>query len=109
MLYDATHQHPLAVPVGVVRQGGGAPQVEVRNPIMIGDRLTYLAPGFGNYELTVLGMQRVATGVELARANPNELILLTVDGGPPSWEEHALLRKGVPMDVVSQPVKLSSP
>lgn len=109
MLYDATHQGALAVPVGVVRQGGAAPRVEARNPILLGDRLTYLGPGLRDYELTVLGMRRVETGEELARANPNDLVLLTMDGGPPCWEEHALLRKGVPMDGVSQPVKLSSP
>ena len=97
MLYEATHLPPQAVPVGVVREGGATPLVEVRNPIMLGDRLTYLAPGLRNYELTVLAMQRQATGKAVTRANPNDLIWLTGKGGPPDWEEHALLRQSVPM------------
>jgi hypothetical protein len=78
--------------VGIVRQAGGQPVIETRNPIVVGDRLEYLGRGLVNTAHTVLSLTG-QDGAPLSRANPNNLVTLSLDPAPAACESNGLFRK----------------
>ena len=92
MLYDGPMISYDYAPVGIVRQAGSQPVIEVRNPIAVGDSLEYLGHGLVNTAHTVLCL----TGqnkAPLIQANPNSLVTLTLDPAPAACENNGLFRK----------------
>lgn len=92
MLYDGPLISYDYAPVGIVRQAGGQPVIEARNPIVVGDRLEYLGRGLVNTEHTVLSLTD-QNGRALSQANPNSLITLSLDPVPAACEANGLFRK----------------
>ena len=92
MLYDGPLLSYDYAPVGIVRQAGGQPVIETRNPIVVGDRLEYLGRGLVNTAHTVLSLTG-RDGAPLSRANPNNLITLSLDPLPAACESNGLFRK----------------
>ena len=92
MLYDGPQLSYDYAPVGIVRQAGPQPVIETRNPIVVGDCLEYLGRGLVNTAHTVLSLTGQG-GVPLSRANPNNLITLSLDPAPVACEANGLFRK----------------
>jgi putative protease len=92
MLYDGPLLSYDYAPVGIVRQAGAQPLIETRNPIVVGDRLEYLDRGLVNSAHTVLSLTG-QNGAPLNRANPNNLITLSLDPAPAACEINGLFRK----------------
>lgn len=92
MLYDGPQLSYDYAPVGIVRQAGGQPVIETRNPIVVGDRLEYLGRGLVNTAHTVLSLTG-QDGAPLSRANPNNLVTLSLDPAPAACEINGLFRK----------------
>lgn len=92
MLYDGPLLSYDYAPVGIVRQAGGQPVIETRNPIVVGDRLEYLGRGLVNTAHTVLSLTG-QDGASLSRANPNNLVTLSLDPAPAACEINGLFRK----------------
>lgn len=92
MLYDKTHIAPIHQPVGIVREGGTDPLVELRNPLFPGEKVEYLGLGL---EATHHRLVRMVDqeGEELAKGNPGNLVRLTMTPEALSWQQGGLLRK----------------
>uniref|UniRef100_UPI00405709FD U32 family peptidase C-terminal domain-containing protein n=1 Tax=Candidatus Electronema sp. TaxID=2698783 RepID=UPI00405709FD len=92
MLYDRMREIQPFAPVGIVR-GAEPLLLETRNVLETGDQIEYLGRKLEPTVCTVLSMT-AADGTAVRRANPGNLILLTVepplDGGA---EVNALFRK----------------
>ena len=92
MLYEGALISYDYAPVGIVRQAAPQPVIETRNPIAVGDRLEYLDRGLNNTDHTVHSLTG-QNGAQLAQANPNSLITLTLDPAPATCEANGLFRK----------------
>lgn len=94
MLYEGIDYQPTHVPVGIIREVGEVPLIEVRNAIDPGDTLEYLDQGLRNIEVQVTGMKSCA-GVPILRANPNSMIHLHTSPALANVTTLSLLRKKV--------------
>lgn len=94
MLYEGIDYRPTHAPVGIIREVGAIPLIEVRNAIDPGDTLEYLDQGLGNIEVQVTGMTNSA-GAPILRANPNSMILLHTSPALANVTLLSLLRKKV--------------
>jgi len=94
MLYDRTHLAPTHEPVGIVREAGEHPLVELRNQLLPGSTIEYLAPG---YHSTFHRVEQISTADDekLAKGNPGNLVRLHLTQVARGWQEGALLRKEV--------------
>jgi len=92
MLHGGIVYQPSHDPVGIVRQGGATPLIEVRNPINQGDVLEYLDQGLANVAIRVVAMSDTS-GAPIPRANPNALIRLQTEPELPQSAPWGLLRK----------------
>lgn len=93
LLYDSPRAAQDSVPLGVVRDNGQEPLVEIRHPARPGDRFDYLGRGLASSTHTVIHMKNPMTGLAVAQAHPGDRILLTASPPAAGWEIHALLRK----------------
>ncbi|MDD5758598.1 MAG: U32 family peptidase [Desulfobulbaceae bacterium] len=94
MLYDGIDYQPTHAPVGIVREVGTAPLIEVRNALDPGDTLEYLDQGLRNIEVQVTSMTNSA-GAPILRANPNSMIRLYTEPALANVTLLSLLRKRV--------------
>ena len=92
MLYEGAAVRYEYAPVGIVREAGAMPLVEMRNPLNLGDTVEYLGPGLANLPARVTAI-RDQEGHELVRANPNSLVHLTVTPPATAWHPPGLIRK----------------
>lgn len=92
MLHDRPRVAPSHQPVGIVRQAGSRPLVEVRNPLCIGDEIEYLGRDLKGRLCRIAGMTD-ADGLSLQRANPGNTVTLLTEPAPRQWLVHALLRR----------------
>ena len=69
--------NPDWAPAAIVREGGGSPLVEARNPFQKGETIEYLGQGLKNYPCRIIAIHD-QNGRELERANPNSLLRLTL-------------------------------
>lgn len=76
MLHQGIDYQQTHAPVGIIREPGTTPLIEVRNPICLDDTIEYLGAGLSNTEVEVKGMTD-SEGRPLQRANPNSLIRLS--------------------------------
>jgi putative protease len=93
MLYDQTHIAPSHEPVGIVREGGATPLVEMRNQLFPGAEIEYLGRSF-NSTFHQVEKIRHEQGEELAKGNPGNLVRLELAPPASGWEAGALLRQG---------------
>lgn len=95
MLYDSPRLPPGAVPAGIVQQmveRADCLLVEVRNPLMPGERLEYLGPGLATESFQIAGL-RSTDGEVLARANPGSVVRVQTDRPLAAVAANGLLRK----------------
>ncbi|MDF1614034.1 peptidase U32 family protein [Desulfurivibrio dismutans] len=93
MLYDGTTVNPHWAPAGIVREGGATPLVEARNPFQQGDSIEFLDRRLNNITCRITAIHD-QQGREVARANPNSLLRLTLDH-PGNYPRHGLLRQSI--------------
>jgi putative protease len=92
MLYDqprivSTHQ-----PVGIVREVGSRPLIDVRNPLQIGEGIEYLDKNLEGQYCRIAAMTD-ANGIPLERAHPGNQVFLDTEPPARHWSAHALLRR----------------
>lgn len=92
MLYEGAAVNHDYAPVGIIRQEGPRPLVEMRNALNAGEAVEYLGLGLANLPARVIAIHDEA-GIERARANPNSLVRLTVVPPAQEWHVHGLIRK----------------
>ncbi|MEW6595278.1 MAG: U32 family peptidase [Thermodesulfobacteriota bacterium] len=92
MLYEGAMVRADYAPAGIVREGGKEPLIETRNPITIGETVEYLGPGLVNLPGRILSITD-QQGAALDRANPNQLVRLTLDPPSQDWQPLGLIRK----------------
>ncbi|MBA3022706.1 MAG: U32 family peptidase [Proteobacteria bacterium] len=92
MLHQGIDYQQTHAPVGIIREPGTAPLIEVRNPICLDDTIEYLGAGLSNTEVEVKGMTD-SEGRPLQRANPNSLIRLSTSPDLTEATILGLLRK----------------
>jgi putative protease len=92
MLYEGATVRADYAPVGIVRQGGGQPLIETRNPVVPGETVEYLGPGLTNLAGSIVGIAD-QEGNTMHRANPNQLVRLTLDPPAHDWQPQGLVRK----------------
>lgn len=92
MLYDAPRIPPGHVPMGIVRQAGEEPLIEIRNPVRPGEQFEYLGRGLQTSSYTI-GQILDQKGASLKQANPGNEVRLKISPPLSGWEENALLRK----------------
>lgn len=95
MLYESPRLTPKSVPVGVVRQLGPQPLIEVRSMVRRGETLEYLARRGLENIVFVLHEMRDQQGQLLEQANPGNLITMHTKPMLESMELHGLLRRVV--------------
>jgi len=92
MLYAGASVRAEYAPVGIVREGGEMPLIETRNPITVGETVEYLGAGLANLPGRIVAIAD-QEGNPLVRANPNNLIRLTLDPPALDWRVLGLIRK----------------
>ncbi|MDH5298791.1 MAG: U32 family peptidase [Desulfobulbaceae bacterium] len=92
MLYQGANVRQEFAPVAIVREAGETPLVEARNPIRPGDAIEYLDHGLVDRPCHIVALHD-QEGVELAQANPNQLVRLTTDSTGFVFAENSLFRK----------------
>jgi putative protease len=92
MLYDQPRVAPSHQPVGIVRQTGTRPLIEVRNPLQIGEEIEYLDRNLKGQYCRITAMTDV-DGVPLERANPGNQVFLQTEPPAGQWSASALLRR----------------
>jgi putative protease len=94
MLYDRSHIAPTHEPVGIVREGGDQPLVEMRNQLFPGNAIEYLGRGFHS---TCHRVEKIIDdqNEEMPKGNPGNLVRLQLSPAPVGWEQGALLRQEV--------------
>lgn len=91
MLYDQPRVAPTHQPVGIVRQSGTLPLIEVRNPLQIDEEIEYLGRNLERQFYRIAGMTD-ADGMPIERANPGNRVFLQTEPAQ-QWSSHALLRR----------------
>ncbi|HSR36279.1 MAG TPA: U32 family peptidase [Desulfurivibrionaceae bacterium] len=92
MLYEGATVRADYAPVGIVREEGAQPLIETRNPIVAGDLVEYLGPGLATIPARIVAITD-QEGTAMSRANPNQLVRLTLDPPAREWHVLGLLRK----------------
>ena len=92
MLYEGAMVRAEYAPVGIVREAGESPLVETRNPITLGETVEYLGPGLANLAGRIVALTD-QSGNTMTRANPNQLVRLTLDRPAQGWLPLGLIRK----------------
>lgn len=92
MLYDRTHIAPTHEPMGIIREGGDLPLVEMRNQLFPSREIEYLGKGFSS---TFHLVEKIINeqGDELPKANPGNLVRLVLAPPAAGWVPGALLRQ----------------
>ena len=92
MLYDEPHTSPTHHPCGIIRDVTNTPLIDIRNPLIPGDKIEYLAKGLSVsvHKITEI---RDEEGRLLEKANPGNLVRLVTTPEPDGWEKGGLLRK----------------
>lgn len=91
MIYHASREQQTVLPVAVIKEAGGAPLVEVRNVLTVGDTIEYMAPGMEVMAVTVVAM-RTEKGEAISRANPGNQVFLDTEPGLDGAQVHGMLR-----------------
>ncbi len=94
MLYDRTHIAPTEEPVGIVRESGDHPLVEMRNQLWPGEEIEYLGQGLASTFHRVCKLLN-EQGEELPKANPGHLVRLQLAPPAGEWLPGSLLRKKI--------------
>lgn len=92
MLYNQPRIAPSHQPVGIVRQTGVRPLIEVRNPLQIGEQIEYLDKNLKGQYCRIAAMTDV-NGVPLEHAHPGNQVFLDTEPPAEQWSAHALLRR----------------
>jgi len=94
MLYDRTHIAPTHEPVGIVRESGDHPLVEMRNQLWPGEEIEYLGQGLAS---TFHRVEKLLNeqDEELPKANPGNLVRLQLAPPAGEWLPGSLLRKKI--------------
>ncbi len=97
MLYNEPHIAPTHHPCGMVKKAGIPPLIDIRNPLLPGEKIEYLARGLVSTFHTVDEIIN-DKGEKLEKANPGNLVRLVTRPEAEKWEEGGLLRKEIPTE-----------
>jgi U32 family peptidase len=92
MLYDSSRASQEYEPVAVIRAGGEAPLVEIRNTLAVGETVEYMPRGIAAVPLRVTAMRDPA-GQFLLRANPGNHLHLHTEPGLTTAEAPGIIRR----------------
>lgn len=92
MLYGGVRVEQTHAPIGIVREPGEKPLVEMRNPLNKGERIELLGHNFCQWAIQVVGIT-TAKGESIDRANPGNLVYLETDPVLDLWQRNDLLRR----------------
>jgi len=92
MLHDRPRLTPTHEPIGIIRQGGERPLVEIRNPVKVGEEVEYLGKNLEGQHCRIEKMISLE-GETLQRANPGNLINLQLFPPATGWDTDGLLRR----------------
>jgi putative protease len=92
MLYETSRAEQLVEPVAVVRSGGIAPVVEIRNRVTVGEKIEYMGRGLFLQPVTITAMT-TEKGQLVDAANPGNIIELVTTPELKECEVHGILRR----------------
>jgi U32 family peptidase len=93
LLYDTPRASQDQILMGVMKERGTLPLVEIRNTTRRGEEFAYLDRGLATSRHTIVQMKNPTTGENLEQANPGDRILLTASPPAAGWEINGLFRK----------------
>ncbi len=92
MLFGGIRLKQTHAPVGIVRKTGTSPLIEMRNPLLKGEKIEFLGQHFKHWTLEVAELT-TEKGETLEKANPGNLVYLKTMPEIDAWQENGLLRR----------------
>ncbi len=92
MIYSTSRVVQTWEPVAVVRENGERLLVEVRNTLHVGTEVEYMRRGIETERGRIVAMHD-ASGMQLAKANPGNLVSLTLEPPLVIGETNGILRR----------------
>lgn len=92
MIYSSSRAEQSYEPVAVIRRQGDEPLVEIRNKVLTGERIEYMARGIRLRPLTILAM-RDEEGRVVQKANPGNRMIFTTEPQLSEGEVNGILRR----------------
>lgn len=96
MIYSSSRAEQEFEPVAVIRKAGPEPLVEIRNRVMIGEKVQFMKRGIDLLPLTIVAMKG-EEGDVVEKANPGNRIILTTEPNLSEGEIHGILRRKKPI------------
>lgn len=92
MIYESSRAKQRYEPVAVIRESGAEPLVEIRNQIMPGEHIEYMAEGIGLLPLDVISMKD-QSGAAVYKANPGNVVVMSTHPPLTGGAVHGILRR----------------
>ena len=92
MLYETSRAEQLVEPVAVVRRGGTIPLVEIRNRVVVGEKIEYMGRGLSLQSVKIVAMTN-EKGQFTEAANPGNRIAMQTIPELKDCERHGILRR----------------
>lgn len=92
MIYDSSRAEQRYEPVAVIRESGAEPLVEIRNQIMPGEHIEYMAEGIGLLPLELISMKD-QSGSAVYKANPGNVVVMSTHPSLADGAVHGILRR----------------
>jgi putative protease len=92
MIYDSSRAEQKYEPVAVIRESGAEPLVEIRNQIMPGEHIEYMAEGIGLLPLEIISMKD-QSGSAVYKANPGNVVVMRTYPPLVDGAVHGILRR----------------
>jgi putative protease len=92
MIYDSSRAEQKYEPVAVIRESGAEPLVEIRNQVMPGEHIEYMAEGIGLLPLEIISMKD-QSGSAVYKANPGNVVVMRTHPPLVVGAVHGILRR----------------